>query len=119
MVAGVAATTPVFWYGIPYFHNTSTTGTYLGINRTQNYVVANGVAAGGAPLSLPMIRASISRVEQSLGSDALKSQVWHAHLRRSRHMKRWALPEQEWTHGRRVRCTGNYDGVTSNQNVSS
>ena len=49
MVAGVAATTPVFLYGIPYFHNTSTTGTYLGINRTQNYVVANGVAAGGAP----------------------------------------------------------------------
>ena len=79
MVAGVAATTPVFLFGIPYFHNTSTTGTYLGIARTQSYVVANGVAAGGAPLSLPMLRAALSRVEQSLGTDALKSQVWHAH----------------------------------------
>jgi hypothetical protein len=79
MVAGVAATTPVFLYGIPYFHNTSTTGTYLGIARTQNYVVANGVAAGGAPLSLPMLRAALSRVEQSLGTGALKTQVWHAH----------------------------------------
>ena len=69
MVAGVAATTPVFLYGIPYFHNTSTTGTYLGIARTQNYVVANGVAAGGAPLSLPMLRAALSRVEQSLGTE--------------------------------------------------
>ena len=61
MVAGVAATTPVFLYGIPYFHNTATTGTFLGINRTQNYVVANGVAAGGAPLSLPMLRAALKR----------------------------------------------------------
>ncbi len=67
MVAGVAATTPVFLYGIPYFHNTSTTGTYLGIARTQNFVVANGVAAGGAPLSLPMLRAALSRVEHVAG----------------------------------------------------
>lgn len=79
MVAGVASATPAFLYGIPYFHNTATTGTYLGIARTQSYVVANGVAAGGAPLSLPMLRAALSRVEQSLGTDALKSQVWHAH----------------------------------------
>lgn len=80
MVSAVAATTPVFLYGIPYFHNTSTSGTYLGINRTQNYVVANGVAAGGAPISLPMLRAAMNRVKQSLGSGAVKTQVWHTHM---------------------------------------
>jgi len=80
MVAAVAATTPVFLYGIPYFHNTATTGTYLGINRTQNYVVANGVAAGGAPISLPMLRAAMNRVKQSLGTGAVKTQVWHTHM---------------------------------------
>jgi hypothetical protein len=80
MVAAVAATTPVFLYGIPYFHNTSTSGTFLGINRTQNYVVANGVAAGGAAISLPMLRASMNRVKQSLGSSAVKTQVWHTHM---------------------------------------
>jgi hypothetical protein len=80
MVAGVAATTPVFLYGIPYFFNTSGTGTYLGINRTQSYVVANGVAAGGAPISLPMLRAAQNRIVQSLGAGGLKSQVWHTHI---------------------------------------
>jgi hypothetical protein len=80
MVAAVAATTPVFIYGLPYFHNTATTGTFLGINRTQNYVVANGVAAGGAPISLPMLRAAMNRVKQSLGSGAVKTQVWHTHM---------------------------------------
>lgn len=80
MVSAVAATTPVFLYGIPYFHNTATTGTFLGINRSQNYVVANGVAAGGAPVSLPMLRAAMNRVKQSLGSSAVKSQVWHTHM---------------------------------------
>jgi hypothetical protein len=115
MVAGVAATTPVFLYGIPYFHNTSTTGTYLGINRTQNYVVANGVSAGGAPLSLPMIRAALSRVEQSLGTDALKSQVWHAHPSQMQAYEEMGFAKQEWA-APMGKFTGNFDGIASNQN---
>ena len=95
MVAGVAATTPVFLYGIPYFHNTATTGTYLGINRTQNYVVANGVAAGGAPISLPMLRAALNRVKQSLGAGALKSQVWHTHPSQSQAYEEMGFAKQE------------------------
>jgi hypothetical protein len=112
MVAGVAATTPVFLYGIPYFHNTSTTGTYLGINRTQNYVVANGVAAGGAPLSLPMLRAALSRVEQSLGTDALKSQVWHAHPSQIQAYEEMGFAKQEilMTNGKMP----GFDGLTAN-----
>src|SRR6202012_3812140 len=113
MVAGVAATTPVFLYGIPYFHNTSTSGTYLGINRTQNYVVANGVAAGGAPLSLPMIRAALSRVEQSLGTDALKTQVWHAHPSQIQSYEEMGFARQEWT-AAGGKFTGNFDGLASN-----
>ena len=115
MVAGVAATTPVFWYGIPYFHNTSTSGTYLGINRTQNYVVANGVAAGGAPLSLPMLRASLSRVEQSLGTDALKTQVWHAHPSQIQAYEEmgFAKPEME-LHRLAKFSASSFDGVTYN-----
>ena len=113
MVAGVAATTPVFWYGIPYFHNTSQSGTYLGINRTQNYVVANGVAAGGAPLSLPMIRASLSRVEQSLGIDALKSQVWHSHPDQIQAYEEMGFARQMWS-APNGKFTGNFDGIASN-----
>lgn len=115
MVAGVAAATPVFLYGIPYFHNTSTAGTYLGINRTQNYVVANGVAAGGAPLSLPMLRAALSRVEQSLGTDALKTQVWHAHPSQIQAYEEMGFAKQEWA-APNGKFTGNFDGVASNQN---
>ena len=112
MVAGVAATTPVFLYGIPYFHNTATTGTFLGINRTQNYVVANGVAAGGAPLSLPMLRAALSRVEQSLGTDALKSQVWHAHPSQIQAYEEMGFAKQEilMTNGKMP----GFDGLTAN-----
>lgn len=115
MVAGVAATTPVFLYGIPYFHNTSTTGTYLGINRTQNYVVANGVAAGGAPLSLPMLRAAGNRVEQSLGDDALKTQVWHGHQDQLQAYEEMGFAKQEI-----MMTTGKmpgFDGLTANKSM--
>jgi hypothetical protein len=77
MVAGVAAVTPVFVLGIPYFHNTSTAGNYLGISRANSYVVANGVNINNAQVSLPAFRASMTRVENSLGASALKTQVWH------------------------------------------
>lgn len=97
MVAGVAATTPVFLYGIPYFHNQSTTGTYLGISRSQNYVVANGVAAAGAALSLPMCRAALNRIEQSLGSSAIKDQLWHAHPTQIQAYEEMGFAKQEIT----------------------
>lgn len=110
MVAGVAATTPVFLYGIPYFHNTSTSGTYLGINRTQNYVVANGVAAGNAPLSLPMLRASLNRVKQSLGASAIKDQVWHTHPTQTQAYEEMGFARQEimMSNGKMP----GYDGLT-------
>jgi hypothetical protein len=95
MVAGVAASTPVFLYGIPYFYNTSTSGTYLGINRTQNYVVANGVAAGGAPVSLPMLRAALNRVKQSLGAGAIKTQMWHTHPTQTQAYEEMGFAKQE------------------------
>lgn len=79
MVAGVAAATPVFVNGIPYFHNTATTGNYLGISRANPYVVANGVNANGSAISLPALRAALNRVVQAQGMDALKNQVWHTH----------------------------------------
>jgi len=83
------------WRNKSDFHNTSTTGTYLGINRTQNYVVANGVAAGGAPISLPMLRAALNRVKQSLGAGALKSQVWHTHPSQSQAYEEMGFAKQE------------------------
>ena len=80
MVAGVAAVTPNFVNGIPYFHNTATTGTYLGISRANPYVVANGVNANNAQISLPALRAAGNRVIQSLGHKALKNQKWATHI---------------------------------------
>lgn len=78
-VDGVANTTPIFLNGIPVFHSTSTAGSLLGIARTNSYVVAHGVNAGSAQLTLPMIRVAKNQIRQSLGEDAVKSLKVHLH----------------------------------------
>lgn len=78
-VDGVANTTPIFLNGIPVFHSTSTAGSLLGIARTNSYVVAHGVNAGSAQLTLPMIRVAKNQIRQSLGEDAVKGLKVHLH----------------------------------------
>jgi len=74
-VAGVAPTTPVFLYGIPYFHNTFDHGN---VSRHQPDAELRS-GERGLPAALrcrfPCCARRSAGVEQSLGTDALKSQV--------------------------------------------
>lgn len=80
MVAGIApGGADPFINGIPVFHSTSTTGTLLGISRGNNYVVANGINANNAQVTLPLLRLVMNQVEVELGDDALGDQLFHTH----------------------------------------
>ena len=80
VLAGIAAGgADPFINGLPVFHSTSTAGTLLGISRANNYVVANGVNANGAQITLPVLRLAMNQVLVELGDEALKDQLFHTH----------------------------------------
>lgn len=79
VVDGLATGGDPFINGIPVFHSTSTTGTLMGIARTNSYVVANGVDIAGAAITLPTLRLAQNQIVQALGPDGLKGQCWHTH----------------------------------------
>jgi hypothetical protein len=78
-VNGVANGAPIFLNGIPVFHSTSTTGSVLGISRSNSYVVAQGVNASSASLTRPMIRLAENQIRQALGDDAVQQLEVHTH----------------------------------------
>lgn len=80
VVAGLSGASPVGLYGIPYHHNTSTSGSWMGIARTNPYVVANGVNAGSAAVSLPPFRLAINQIRNRLGLSKVGNMVWHMNL---------------------------------------
>lgn len=78
--SGLTGASPTWVYGIPYHHNTATTGTWLGIARTNDYAVANGVAAS-ASFSMPPFRLAINQIVQELGEEGLaQNLLWHTHV---------------------------------------
>ena len=79
MVDGVATGNDPFINGIPVFHSTATSGTLMGLSRSLSYVVANGVNAANASITLPLLRLAQNQIVQALGADGLKGQVWHTH----------------------------------------
>jgi hypothetical protein len=80
VVAGLSGASPVWLYGIPYHHNTSTSGSWMGIARTNPYVVANGVNAANAAVSLPPFRLAINQIRNRLGLSKVGNMVWHMNL---------------------------------------
>lgn len=60
-----------------------------------------------------MTRAALSRVEQSLGTDALKGQVWHSHPSQMQAYEEMGFAKQEWT-APNGKFTGNFDGLSAN-----
>lgn len=80
VVAGLSGASPVGLYGIPYHHNTSTSGSWMGIARSNPYVVANGVNAGSAAVSLPPFRLAINQIRNALGLSMVGNMVWHMNL---------------------------------------
>lgn len=79
VVDGVSGAQPTFIYGIPYHHNTSTSGSWMGISRSNPYAVANGVNANNAALTLPPIRLAFNQIRQAIGIDSLGNLLWHGH----------------------------------------
>jgi len=79
VVEGVATGGDPFINGIPVFHSTALTGTLMGLSRSNNYVVANGTNAGGAQITLPVLRLAQNQILQALGPKGLKDQIWHTH----------------------------------------
>src|SRR5215469_18812985 len=79
VVDGLAIGGDPFINGIPVFHSTATVGTLLGISRGNNYVVANGVNAANASITLPLLRLAQNQIVVALGEDGLKGQIWHTH----------------------------------------
>jgi hypothetical protein len=79
VVDGLAAGNDPFINGIPVFHSTATSGTVMGLSRSLSYVVANGVNAANASITLPVLRLAQNQIVQALGADGLKGQIWHTH----------------------------------------
>lgn len=81
-VDGVANGGPVFIDGIESYMSNSGTGTTLGQDRSvATWLKANGVTAGGAQVTLPLLRLPINQIKQSLGEQAVKpgSLAIHTH----------------------------------------
>lgn len=78
-VDGVEDGGPIFVNGIPVFHSTSTVGTTLGIDRSNSYIVANGIDNGGAQITQPILRLPFNQIRQALGDEGLKELLIHTH----------------------------------------
>lgn len=78
--SGLTGASPVWLYGIPYFHNSAATGSVLGISRTNDYARANGVDANNSAFSIPPFRLAINQIVQELGDEGLSAKLtWHTH----------------------------------------
>jgi hypothetical protein len=70
VASGLSSTPPVGLLGVQYHHNASSTGTWLGFDRsTTPEIRANRVAAGGA-FALPFARLAINKIGDRVGIDS-------------------------------------------------
>lgn len=67
VVSGVSATPPTSLLGVPYHHDSASTGTWLSMNRANfPEIRANRVTASAA-LSLPFARLAVNKIGNRLG----------------------------------------------------
>lgn len=79
VASGLSATPPVGLLGVQYHHNSASTGTWLGYDRsTTPEIRANRVAAGG-PLVLPFARLAVNKVGDRVGMDNMSGLVAWTH----------------------------------------
>lgn len=70
VISGVAGPNPVSMLGVPYHHNSSSVGTWLGFDRaTTPEIRANRVDGGGAAFSLPLARLAVNKIGDRVGID--------------------------------------------------
>jgi len=90
---GLVSGSPSFVYGLPYWNNNSSTGLTIGIDRTQaanNFILSNGVAAGGSSLTPPLFRLGLDQIIQAIGEEAVTSGKFKMHM----HLSQKAVYEQ-------------------------
>lgn len=90
---GLISGNPQFIYGLPYWNNNSPTGLTIGIDRTQainNFILSNGIAAGGSALTPPLFRLGLDQIIQAIGESAVTSGKFKMHM----HMSQKAVYEQ-------------------------
>lgn len=71
---------PVCINGIAAFHQTALTGTTLGLDRSlpaNSWIIANGVDAGGAQVTQPLLEVPFNQIRAELGSEGVKNLVVH------------------------------------------
>lgn len=76
---GLTGANPVGLYGIPYHHNSSATGTWLTVNRSNSYTQAAMINANSSAFAMPFARLAIDSIMQNIGPDeteALKQLKW-------------------------------------------
>ena len=78
LMENLSGSTPASLKGVPYHHNSASTGYWLGLDRaTYSQIRANRVTAGGGGLSLPYPRLAINKVGDRIGQDhAKKPTAW-------------------------------------------
>lgn len=79
VASGLSATPPVGFLGVPYHHNSASTGTWLGFDRsTTPEIRANRVAAAGS-LTLPQPRLAINKIGDRVGMENIQKCVAWTH----------------------------------------
>lgn len=72
VASGLSATPPVGIKGVIYHHSNSSTGTWLGHDRsTTPEIRSNRVNAGNASFSLPLARLAVNKAADRVGQDQL------------------------------------------------
>lgn len=79
VTGGLTGASPIGLFGIPYFHNTSASGTNLGLSRALNYMRANGVSTSGAGVTVAAGQVALDQIRQAMGDDATGKLFWHTH----------------------------------------
>lgn len=77
MPDGLTGATPTWIFGLPYHHNSSAVGFWMGLNRaTYPQIRTSQIAAGGAALSTSHIRLLKSRIELLRGGKVWSTGKW-------------------------------------------
>lgn len=77
VASGLASSSPVGMFGVPYHYSNAATGTWLGFNRANTPEIrANRVNAAGA-LALPFARLAINKIGDRVGINEMsKATAW-------------------------------------------
>ena len=93
-VGGLTATPPAYIYGLPYHHNASTSGTWLGWTRA-NYpeIITPTVAAGSTNLTISMVHKLMALMEGEL-ADVFETGNWSWYMHPKQHFQLLQLMTQ-------------------------